>query len=388
MSATPSLWRCFCQTFRACVTNIACAPFFLLAVAFYAFYYCWPYMNQLPLHIDAVIVDEDNSQLSRAVSRAILATPAYNILGVYQRRPPAIRRMRQNEIAAIIGIPANFERNLLDGIPTALTVLTNGAFIVQAHTALAGGAGPLQQVAHAAIMAELAQRGRAPHANVGDNPPPALAVSMYNTIAGYLSFAVSIVFVIIFQTIMICGFAMLLNDWFSRPSYPAPLANATRNPAYMLALQAPVFCLCALWSFFVEGWAFYWQGINAFQNVPGTILVSLFFAWSVSALGLAVGMTFKSSKFAIHAVVTSSLPCVFISGNLFPWQDIPIYMRALAWFLPSTPGVDAMLRASQAGASPVEIFPYLMHLLFLGVLYFCCAWFLARKALVAVSTEG
>lgn len=83
--------------------------------------------------------------------------------------------------------------------------------------------------------------------------------------------------------------------------------------------------------------------------------------------------------FCFYAVVTSSLPCVFVSGNLFPWQDIPVYMQAFAALMPSTPGVDAMLRASQAGASPLEIFPYLMHLLALGLLYFSIAWLLAKK---------
>lgn len=381
MSQPTRLWSCFCQTMRACVTNLACAPFFLIAMAFYAFYYCWPYMNQLPLHIDSVIVDQDHSQLSRALTRAIMASPNYNILGVYAERPAAVRLMRESRISTIIGIPPNFEKNILNGIPTALDLLTNGAFIVKAHSSLTGGSGPLAQTAHAAIMAELLERG-VPGSKLlaaQNGSPPVVTVAMYNTIAGYLSFAVSIVFVIIFQTVMVCGFAMLLNDWFSHKKYPEPLEKALRSPAYLLAMQAPVFCFCVFWSFFIEGWAFYWQGMNSFQSVPGTIMASIFYAWSVSSLGLMVGMAFKTSKFAIPAVVMSSLPCVFISGNLFPWQDIPVYMRAFAWILPSTPGVDAMLRASQTGATPLEIFPYLMHMLFLGILYFTIAWLIARQ---------
>lgn len=339
-------------------------------------------MAQLPLHIDSAIVDEDNSQLSLALSQALKSAPNYRIIRTYQSRLPAEQLMKESVISAIIGIPAGFEENILNGTPTAITVLTNGAFIVKAHTTLTGAAGPLKQVAHAAIMAELL-KGRIPLARLAQmqtGAPEIEIVNMYNTIAGYLSFAVSIVFVIIFQSIMVCGFAMLLNDWFSRAKYPEPLQMALKSPFYLLAMQGPVFCLCIFWCFFVEGWAFYWQDMNSFQNVGGTILTSIFFAWAVSSLGLLTGLAFKTSKFAIPLVVASSLPCVFISGNLFPWQDIPFYMRAFAWLLPSTPGVDAMLRASQAGASPIEVFPYLMHLMFLGALYFALAWFLARRA--------
>lgn len=376
----PGLWGCFCHTLRSCLTNMACAPFFLIAVLFYAFYYCWPYMAQLPQHIDAVIVDEDNSPLSLRLCRDLEATPYYNIVQVFRNRPAAILALRQAKATSIIGIPPGFEKDAINGIPTALTLITSGAFIVKAHSAITGASGPLEQVASLAIEAELLERGLPLRQSGSGTAPSLLIVPMYNTVSGYLSFAVAIVFVIIFQTIMICGFTMLLNAWFSMPEYPAPLVAALRHPIYLLTLQAPVFCICIFWIFFVEGWAFFWQGINSFQNIPSTILVSIFFAWAVTSLGLLAGLLMKKSRFAIHIFVTSSLPCVFISGNLFPWQDIPIYMRAFAWLLPSTPGVDAMLRASQAGASPELVFPYLMHLLFLGLIYFGLAWLVAGKS--------
>lgn len=372
--------RCFYQTLKACVTNLSCAPFFLLAVLFYSLYYCWPYQAQLPEHINAAIVDEDNSQLSLAVSRALLASPDFKIIRVCNDRPEAIEMMKSGQISSIIGIPAQFESNAVNGIPTALTLVTNGAFIVIARAQSLGAAGVLEKIANAAIAGHLYEAG-APLAQLAktDQAPPIVVQAMYNTISGYLSFAVAIVFVIIFQTIMVCGMAMLFNDWFARNPYPAPLACSFGRPVWLFALQAPVICLCIAWILFIEGFAFAWHGINSFQNIPATLLTSLFFSWAVTALGLMIVMLFKTSNFALYMMVMSSLPCVFISGNLFPWQNIPIGLRLFAWFLPSTPGVDAMLRASQAGATCQEIFPYLMHLLLLGCLYFFIAWLVSRK---------
>lgn len=359
------------------MTNLSCAPFFLVAVLFYAFYYCWPYMAQLPEHLDAIIADEDGSPLSRRICQSLMAEPNYRIIAVLQNRALAVRKMKENGISCIIGIPENFEKDALTNVPTAISLVTNGAFIVKAKDSMNGAKGVLTRLAQEAVTLELAQRGAQMDPDEKKSPP-LLVQSMYNTIAGYLSFAVAIVFVIIFQTIMICGFSMLLNDWFRRPEYPVALCMALSSPVYLLALQGPVFLICIFWIYFVEGFAFAWQGINSFQNIPASFAVSLFFAWALTALGLFTGMAFNKSRFAIHAVVTSSLPCVFISGNLFPWQDIPLPLRAFADLLPSTPGVDAMLRASQAGATLSEIFPYLAHLLLLGMLYFCLAWFMSR----------
>lgn len=57
--------------------------------------------------------------------------------------------------------------------------------------------------------------------------------SMFNTVNGYLNFTVPIVFMIIFQTIFVCGIGMLMNDWFWKRKYPFP-AGAWRPPSDVL----------------------------------------------------------------------------------------------------------------------------------------------------------
>lgn len=374
MSHTP--FDCFWQTLRACLTNMACAPFFLLAVFFYAFYYCWPYQAQLPEHLNAVIADEDQSRLSRAIALDIMASPSFRIVGNLANRSEAISQMKEGLISSIITIPPGFERDALSGVPTSLTLVTNGAFLVVARSQTAGLSGILQEIATKAIMLQAFKAGASlPELAMETlkTAPVLVTRAMYNTISGYLSFAVAIVFVIIFQSIMLCGITMLLNDWFCADPLPAPLLNSFGSPIFMFSLAAPVMCICMFWIIFVEGFAFALHGINSFQNIGATLVTGLFFAWAVSSLGVLLGMLFKKSRFAIYLIIPSSLPCVFISGNLYPWQNIPVYLRFLAWMFPSTPGSECMLRASQAGADILQIFPYLMHMLALGILYFTLA---------------
>ena len=377
-----SPFHCFLFALRNCLTNMACAPFFLIAVLFYAFYYCWPYEAQLPEHIYAIVVDEDQSPLSRRLVRSIMASPSFRVLREETNRPDAINRMKKGDVSSILSIPPEFEKNVLAGVPSALTMVTNGAFLVVSRSQVAGASAVLREATSEAIAFRMAMAGESTGdlaRSALDKAPLIVTQAMYNDISGYLSFAVSIVFVIIFQSIMLCGLCMLMNDWFSRDPYPEALVLSFGSPPYLFAIIAPVMCICLFWVMFVEGFAFAWHGINSFQNVPSTLLCGVFFAWAISSLGLLLGMLFKSSRFAVHAIIVSSLPCVFISGNLFPWDNIPVYMRALAWLFPSAPGSDCMLRASQAGASPNEIYPYLAHMLFLGVLYFTLAWLVSRR---------
>lgn len=378
----PLIRFCFFRTLRECCTNPACMPFFLLAVVFYSFYYCWPYSAQLPEHIMVGVVDEDDSPLSRRLTMELRATARLNVTKTFHDRSDAVAAMKSGLIASIITIPPDFEKDALNNIPTALTLTGNGAFIVMARSSIAGITAPLELVASDAAAQRLVQAGAPLSAiELAKMRPPALVTQyMYNTVAGYMNFVAPIVFIIIFQTLMVCGAGMLFNAWFCAAPAPQVLRAACRNPACLAATGLPIACICFFWVLFTEGASFALHGINSMLNFTATVAGGICFSLATGALGLLGGLALKKEKFIIQLVVTSSIPCVFITGNLFPEQNIPIYMRALSWLFPSTPASRAILRASQAGASVGEILPCLIHLLALASLYFLAAWQLAKRA--------
>lgn len=381
MTARPSFFGCALRVLRACCTNTACAPFFLLAMIFYSLYYCWPYLPQLPLHLDVIVADEDNTPLSRQVLRGIEASPYFNVRGVTATRQDAIEKMQSGAITNILAIPPDFELSVLTDTPTALTLVANGAFLVMARMAILGANGPLELLVQDAVAARLAAHGiPVSSLALAERAAPALVIQpMYNTISGYLNFVAPIVFVIICQTLIICGTGMLINAWFGENPLPAPLALALERPRYLAAMGTPIFLFCLFWMLFLEGAAFALHGINSAQNVIGTLVGSASFSFAVTALALAVGLAFNRSRYLVQTVVTSALPCVFISGNIYPTPSIPAYMRAISFFLPTTPGSIAMLRVSQAGAPLGAILPELAHLFFLGALYFLLAWAIGQR---------
>lgn len=373
-------WSCFLFTFRQCCVNLACAPFFLLAVAVYAVYYCWPYMAQLPDHIHCAVVDADNSALSRRLVMEFRSTPDLNVIQVTDNRGEAILAMKSGEVSAIVEIPENFARNTQAAIPTAITMTANGAYLVGSKMATSGASGPLEAAAAKALANWLAERG-ADYSNLvlmQSTPPDLLIVPAYNTISGYLNFAVPIVFIAVFQTLMCAGMGMLFNSWYLEKKRPPVLEAALESPLRLFCVQAPIFLICFFWCLFVEGPVFYLQGINSFQNIPATLGVCAVFSLAVSSLASCVSLLLGPTHFVIQGVVLSALPCVFISGNLWPGQNMPFFFQVLGSIFPSTPGSAGIMRASQCGASFGEIGFYLLHLFILAVVYFLFALFLAN----------
>lgn len=375
-----SITRFFLQTLRQCCTSIACAPYFLFAVIFYSLYYCWPYLAQLPEHLSTVIVDEDQSALSRRLVDALESSPRLAVHSVTTSRNDAIDRMKTLHADSIIGIPLNFEADALAGIPTAMTLVTNGGFIVKARSSISGATAPLEELASMIVAEQLLDSGM-PLSAVGrmSQQAPALIIQpMYNEISGYLNFVVPIVFMVVVQTLMLCGTGMLFNSWAEDPGKFHMLRLAFKSPACLLAAQGGVFAFSFFWLLFVEGATFALHGVNSFENIPATFAASICFAFAISSLGILAGVTLGTTRYVIQGLVPCSLPFVFISGNLFPWQNIPPYVQVLGWLTPTTPAADGMMRASQCGADIAQIFPYLGHLLFLGFLYLFVAMIIAR----------
>lgn len=146
----------------------------------------------------------------------------------------------------------------------------------------------------------------------------------------------------------------------------------------LLAIQAAVFCFCLFWALAIEGIVFAIQGVNSCQNIPATLCVCVVFAATINSLGLLFGISLGPGHYVIQTAVSSSLPAVFLSGNLWPLQNFLVYMKAVSCLFPSTPGSVSMVRASQCGASIPEIFPWLLHLLALAALYLCLALLMAK----------
>lgn len=374
-------FKCFLETAKQSLTNLSCFSFFLVAIFFYSFYYAWPYMAQLPDHISAVVVDLDNTPVSRELVRSLQSASQISVKGVSNNREQAVKDLKNGKFTTLITIPDGFMKDAVSGVPTALELVSNGAFIVKARSSFAGAAGPLQEIASAAIAAQLIKQG-VPLSKIAANAgkPPAIIVQpMYNTVSGYLNFAVPIVFCIIFQTVMLAGVGTLINEWFCAKQMPFPLVRAIQSLPYLFALYLPFFCILLFWTLFIEGASFAWHGINSFQNIPATLATCIFLSMAVIALALVVAFAFKRVNYVIQSVVITSLPCVFITGDLFPQQNIPDYMNLIGSMIPSTPAVHAMLRASQAGASIGQIMPHLLHLLGLTIFYLTIAYLIARS---------
>ncbi len=384
-----SLPQCFFYTIKQCFTNLACLSFFIVATVFYSFYYAWPYMTQLPVKMDTIVVDLDGTNLTKNFIRDFASTPELNIIEVTNDKQHAIDQLKKVNANSYITIPKDFTRDILAGNPTAVSLVANGSFIVVSRFSMAGIMAPVQEAYQKAVNASLVKAG-IPASQIAKHsmqPPPLVTQNLYNVLGGYLNFVVPIAFSVILQTVFIAGIGFLINDWFRRKDPPATLFMTLMNPlAYWVVLCA-FWILIFGWILFVEGFSFWFHGAESMQNVAASLASCGVFAFAIASMGMFLAMMFGRNPLIAQFIVVSSMPLVFLSGYLYAWEGIPVYMKVISWFFPSTPAIPALIRTSQVGAPIASVDNQMLHMIILGVLYFVLGIWRARYWVRQVQTK-
>ncbi|MEG1970344.1 MAG: ABC transporter permease, partial [Burkholderiaceae bacterium] len=209
---------------------------------------------------------------------------------------------------------------------------------------------------------------------------PAVTVQpMINLVPGYAVYAVPLVSVVILQAIMLMGITLALGGWLATEARPQHLEHALESPGTLAALVGGFALITFFWALYLEGFAFWWHDFPTLVKLPATLLVTVPLSLSIAALGVALALALGSGGYAMQVVVVSSVPAVFLSGAIYPWQNMPAWVQAIANLFPSTPGIHGMLLASQMGAPISAVMGPALHLMALALAYFAIAAWLARR---------
>ena len=370
----------FAATWRAILSHRAAFSILILAVIAYGFYYPLAYQHQVATQLPLVVVDYDNSRLSRTLIRDISAAEGVRLSGVIGDFGEARAMLEHREVDAIVLVPAGLERGLLTGTASGgIAIYVNGAYLVRASTIGA----TLKSVLTGAVEEAM----RAPAKALGLQtlvPIQVVTRPMFNTREGYGSYAVSGVAILIVHQTLLFGVVMLASD--RRQS----LLGHVSPPAFLGVLGA--FSLLGVAStLFYVGFVFWFQDYPRGGNLSGMLLATALYVPAVILLALWLGSFFDRPERSTQVLVSLSAPLFFLSGLSWPHSAMPPLLAALSWIVPSTPGIQAMIKLNQMGAQTREVAPELTVLALQVLVYGALAlqrWTAPRKIAPPVITRA
>lgn len=354
----------------------------VLGPIIYGLLYPQPYVGQLIRDIPIAVVDNDGGEISRTLIERLNAHEALEVSLRPMTLAEAQEAMARREVFGIVNIPAGTERDILKGNDARLPAFVDSAYFLLYNRTLQG-------ILEAAgtVSADLLSRGARTDGSLyraslaSSSPVEILSQPLFNPTGGYGSYVVPAAFVLILQQTLLLGAATVGGVAFERGGV---VARRQRGGLAAVIGQALAHLMLAL-----PGFALYLivlprlYGFSAEGRLLDMLALAVPFILSVSFLGQFVGAWFPRRETALLLIIAFSLPLFFLVGVAWPPEAIPDLLRRASFVLPSTSGIDGLVRLNQMGASLADVMHDWRRLWVLAVIYAALAVIATR-----ISTAG
>ena len=362
--------------FRSIFSDSGAILFFLVVPFVYPFLYSALYGNEGIREAPLVVVDYNQSSLSREFIRRVDASPDVRIIAQPNNESEAYQAIAQEQAYGILIIPKDFNKNLAQGVQATIDLHTTFA------ATLYYKAYSLATTEVALSMGREIERARnygasAEASRIAVRPIDSEWIAPYNPQSGFQGFLLPGVLVLIIQQTLLLGISMVAGTQREKGSLVGPrLQIGGHQASIMRMLLGKSLCYFIIYtasSLFVLVIA------PSIFGLPQLTNITSYFALLVPMLLAMIFFAFFWSLITRHREqsmilwVFTSVPFLFLSGLSWPWSAIPAPLKALAYLLPSTPGIQAFISINSMGAQIHEVLPQYTALWIQALVYFLLA---------------
>jgi ABC-2 type transport system permease protein len=311
--------------------------------------------------IPTVVYDQANTQESRALLRQFENSGDFKVVGVVHSDDALSEAVVAGRARVGVKIPENYSRRMeqsgMDPDDTAqVQVLVDGS--------LSSVAGEAVNVGNAVALRDSLERALGARPLVVEARPRVL----FNPDMRSANFFIPGLMVVLCQMMAVSLSANAivrekemgtLEQLFMTPVRPGELIIGKMLPYFVLTFLE--FC----------GIAFFMRVV--FQvpvNGPFLVLLALLvpFVLTMLALGLWVSTRVATREAAMQTAMATIMPCVFLSGYVFPLDSMPLPFWLIAQVLPTTWLIDASRGVILRGAGWRELWPHALILWAMAIL--------------------
>ena len=370
------------ETIKRVVANRNTFLIFSIASIFYLVFYSIPYSNQAITQIHCAIVDMDQSDRSRELTDKFISTPIIYpqvITGDFAKAKDGFLR---SDYDVMVVIPENFDADVGRGMPTTVSVFSNGAFPVKgravaAITQLVVGQENVMVAAKRLVAQGLDARVVKKMTQTG---PSFVSQDLYNNISGYGIYLVPMVAVVIVQAVMFFGIGISLGGWTEMRHKEDFARRIFGNSTSFFGVFTGFFLIAFCWTLLMEGLGLWVLDMPTLLNLPASILSIFTFSLAITAMAMSLALAMGTNRYAAGMVLASA-PSLFLSGLVYPFENFAAWVVPFAWLMPTTPACRSILFTSQEGATLVDVLPLIgANLLQFAVYGAILVWLYRRRS--------
>ena len=339
------------ETWRRIVSDHGARLLLIAAPILYSLFYPLPYLREIIRETPIAVVDFDGSSLSRQFVRQADAHETLQVVARFDSVAAAETAVKDGRVRGYLVVPAHFRADVLRGRDAAVAYGGDATYFLQFKQVLTGfaeSAGMLNASikARQALAAGLSRE----QARAAVAPVALRAHPVGNTREGYASYLIPGVFLLILQQTLVLGVGLLRGT--ARESGAAAPAV---SPAGLIGAGLALVTLYAGHAAFSIGMAAWLYDLptHGQLGILALFLAPFLVACVVFALALSGLCTRRESS--VHLFLITALPFLFLAGASWPFEMIPVPLQWLARLIPSTAGIQGVLRLNSLQASWPEV---------------------------------
>lgn len=358
--------------------------FFLLVPLAYPLLYAFIYTGEVVREVPAAVVDMNKSTLSREFIRKVDATPDVKIQSHCADMEEAKLLLKESKVYGVIYIPESFSSDITKGIQTQVTLYCDMSGMLY-YKAILTATTEVSLKMNKAIKAKRAGNTTDRQDEISATPITYEAVNLFNPQAGYASFLLPAVLILIIQQTLLLGVGLSAGTARENNRFRdlVPLSRQYQGTLrIVLGKSSAYFIIYAIVSAYIL--CVVPKIFSLVQIAQAGTLAAFILPYVLSCIFFAMtcSIFIHHREACMMIYVFTSVPLLFISGVSWPGSAIPEFWRVISWLFPSTFGINGYIAINSMGATLDQVLPEFRALWIQTGVYFLTTCIVYRRQIM------
>lgn len=358
--------------------------FFLLVPLAYPLLYAFIYTGEVVREVPAAVVDMNKSTLSREFIRNVDATPDVKIQSHCADMEEAKLLLKESKVYGVIYIPESFSSDINKGIQTQVTLYCDMSGMLY-YKAILTASTEVSLKMNKAIKVKRAGNTTDRQDEISATPITYEAVNLFNPQAGYASFLLPAVLILIIQQTLLLGVGLSAGTARENNRFRdlVPLSRQYQGTLrIVLGKSSAYFIIYAIVSAYIL--CVVPKIFSLVQIAQAGTLAAFILPYVLSCIFFAMtcSIFIHHREACMMIYVFTSVPLLFISGVSWPGSAIPEFWRVISWLFPSTFGINGYIAINSMGATLDQVLPEFRALWIQTGVYFLTTCIVYRRQIM------
>jgi ABC-2 type transport system permease protein len=330
-------------------------------------------------HIKVAVLDYDQSQASRSFQDSLFKNPYFDHAGSLSRYSEVDDWLNHGKVRAVLVIPNNYSEKINRGETASIQALVDGANATSASTTV-GYLEALAERVNRTVRMNIFKNG-----NMGVNSLPLVSLEpriWYNPQMESAHFLVPGLIGMLLMLSSVIATSLSIVREKERETMEQIMVSPIRPYELILGKILPyiVICLITMVLILCLGYLLFGIVIQGSYWLLG--LSTLVFLFAALGMGVLISSVTHSQQVAFQvATLATMLPSIILSGLIFPIQNMPLPIQILTLIVAPRHFVSLLRAVILKGAGLGIVWPDLLAMLVLGIVFNALAIVKTRKAI-------